>query len=766
MMFFKRGPLGTKLPLIRSSISMPNISIIIPTYNEEKNIQPLVERLDKALKKNNIFYELIFIDDHSTDQTLRAILSLINKYPIKVYLKEGIQGKAYSLIEGIAKAQYDLVGMIDADLQYPPEAIPKMLELAPKDDLGVVVARRKIYKDSPLRKISSHTFSTVFGRVLHGLNYDIQSGLKLFRKEIVSYFDQSKITPWTFDLSLLITARDLGFGIEEVDIEFNKRQDGESKVNLFKTTYEIARNALKLKFRRSQIYHIPPTEKESMVGAGVVFKRRRLITHSTLHHSESALQTTTTWQKNAFLAVAVLSLLGLILRPWSTVVFMVAILSLIYFLDMIFNFLLVIKSLHSHPEITIPRKQIKELDKDSLPIYSILCPLYKEVKMLPQFLASIKRLDWPENKLDVMLLLEENDKETILAAERLTLPPYVRVVVIPHSLPKTKPKACNLGLSYAKGQYLVIYDAEDRPQSNQLKKAYLGFQKVPQNVVCLQAKLNYYNPHQNLLTKLFTAEYSLWFDVVLTSLQAINTIIPLGGTSNHFKTEVLRKLKGWDPFNVTEDCDLGVRLFKLGYKTAIIDSTTFEEANSHLGNWLRQRSRWIKGYLQTYLVHMRRPLFFYQKYGVHALIFQLIIGARISFMLINPILWFVTVMYFSLHSLVGPTIEALYPTPAFYMAAASAVFGNFMYIYNYMLGCAKRKHWSLIKYVYLIPVYWLAASLAAGIALYQLVVKPHYWEKTIHGFHLKSVILDHPSKLKPGLRQAFSSTFLSINHEK
>jgi cellulose synthase/poly-beta-1,6-N-acetylglucosamine synthase-like glycosyltransferase len=242
-----------------------------------------------------------------------------------------------------------------------------------------------------------------------------------------------------------------------------------------------------------------------------------------------------------------------------------------------------------------------------------------------------------------------------------------------------------------------------------------------------------------LLTRFFTAEYSLWFDVILPGLQTVQTALPLGGTSNHFKVNVLRELKGWDPFNVTEDCDLGIRLFKKGYKTAMIDSTTLEEANSNTKNWLRQRSRWIKGYMQTYLVHMRNPYQFFKEFGVHALLFQLIIGARISFMLINPILWLMTVAYFALFAFVGPAIEALFPSYILYMAVFSLIFGNFLYIYNYMIGVAKREHWPLMKFVFLIPLYWLLASAAATIAFYQLLTKPHYWEKTNHGLHIKKV---------------------------
>src|SRR6185437_2445894 len=198
-------------------------------------------------------------------------------------------------------------------------------------------------------------------------------------------------------------------------------------------------------------------------------------------------------------------------------------------------------------EITATEEEIKSLKEKNLPVYSILCPLYKEAHVIPQFLEAIKKMDYPKEKLDVMLLLEEDDTHSIETVKKMELPLFVRTIVVPHSLPKTKPKACNYGLSHAKGEYLVIYDAEDMPDPLQLKKALIGFGKTGREVVCLQAKLNYYNPHQNLLTRFFTAEYSLWFDVTLTGLQAANTSIPLGGTSNHFRTNDLKSLEGWDP---------------------------------------------------------------------------------------------------------------------------------------------------------------------------------------------------------------------------
>jgi glycosyltransferase involved in cell wall biosynthesis/cellulose synthase/poly-beta-1,6-N-acetylglucosamine synthase-like glycosyltransferase/O-antigen/teichoic acid export membrane protein len=521
---------------------------------------------------------------------------------------------------------------------------------------------------------------------------------------------------------------------------------------------------LKSKIFFQHTFLIPPKSSDSMLGAGYLHKDKRLITHTTLHHNHSALQTFVLWQILAMLVIAFSLATGLILYPLNVAIIIIGLLSIIYFVDALFNLYLILKSLYSPPEINFTVSQIKEINETDLPLFTILCPLYREARVLPAFLESMANIDWPKDKLEVLLLLEENDLETQQAALCLQIPSYVRTVIVPHSEPKTKPKACNYGLAFAHGEYLVIYDAEDKPDTDQLKKAYLGFKNAAPNIACLQAKLNYYNPNQNLLTRLFTAEYSLWFDIILTGLQTIDTAIPLGGTSNHFKTQILRKLQGWDPFNVTEDCDLGIRLFKEGYKTAIIDSTTLEEANSNTKNWLRQRSRWIKGYFQTFFIHNRNPLKLFREQGTHAFIFQLIIGARMSFMLINPILWLMTISYFALYKFVGPTIESFYPAPIFYMAVFSLVFGNFMYLYNYMIGAAKRGQWNLIKFVFLVPIYWLMASISATIAFYQLIFKPHYWEKTIHGLHLEKEttenlveeiipeILPFPERIKNRLR--------------
>lgn len=727
-----KGPI-----FINNNISKTLISIIVPVFNEKDNILELTEKFRAVFDNTEVNYELIYIDDRSTDGTYELLNQIADKTHIFVYKKIGPQGKAYSLIEGFNYAKGNILGMIDGDLQYPVDSLPKMIELLKDHD--IVIANRKEYRTSLLRKILSRGFKYVFANFLFGLRTDVQSGLKLFKHEVydtVKYYPKS---PWTFDLEFLVQSKEAGYKIKNYDIDFSCRINGYSKVNFIKQVIEIGINALYVRTRKYGPYYFTPEQNNNMLGAGIGYKGKRYITHTTLSHKITAINTLVFSQLIIIVTVSLLIIIGLILNTLYVMQLIIAVISVVYFIDVLFHFIVVVKSLKNECEISFSKIDLNNLNNNKLstfPIYTILCPLYKEFAILPQFLKAIQNIDWPKSKLDVILLLEEDDVQTIETIKTIKLPKYVRSVVIPYSEPKTKPKACNYGLNLAESDYVVIYDAEDIPDPLQLKKAYLGFKKLPDEVACLQAKLNYYNPKQNLLTKFFTAEYSLWFDLTLPGFQSLNTSIPLGGTSNHFKTKVLKELKGWDTFNVTEDADLGIRLFKKGYRTSIIDSVTLEEANSDLKNWIRQRSRWIKGYMQSYLVHTRDFFNFQKDKGIHAWLFHLVIGTKLVFIFLNPLLWAATVGYFVFYKYVGPTIESLYLSPAFYLGVFSLVFGNFLHFYYYMIGCAKRKQWDLMFSILFIPLYWILLSIGGWVALYQLIFKPFYWEKTIHGLHL------------------------------
>ncbi|TMV50885.1 glycosyltransferase [Paenibacillus mesophilus] len=446
--------------------------------------------------------------------------------------------------------------------------------------------------------------------------------------------------------------------------------------------------------------------------------------------------------------LTVLGALGLVLLiflglDWLHTLIVVNIaIQLFYFSMTLFKFLIIMYGTRENAQIRFTPDQIEQIDERTLPIYTILVPMYKESEVIPQLLDNIESLDYPKAKLDVRLLIEEDDVDAQRILKEMKLPPYYTTIVVPHSLPKTKPKACNYGLVRARGEYVVIFDAEDRPDPDQLKKVHAAFLKSPDHCACIQAKLNYFNSGQNLLTRWFTQEYSMWFELLLPGVMQLDVPIPLGGTSNHFKMSVLKEMGAWDPYNVTEDADLGIRLYKSGYTTAIVDSRTWEEANSRTGNWIRQRSRWIKGYMQTWLVHMRNPFRLYRELGLKGFMgFQVMVLATPMLPLLNPIFWLMLVLWYGWKLAIIPQF---FPGIIYYFSAIEFLLGNFLFVFTNIAGVywvireleMKRKYdlsYSLVKYALLTPIYWAMMSIAAFKAAWQLVTKPFYWEKTVHG---------------------------------
>ncbi|MFA7231810.1 MAG: glycosyltransferase family 2 protein, partial [Victivallaceae bacterium] len=367
------------------------------------------------------------------------------------------------------------------------------------------------------------------------------------------------------------------------------------------------------------------------------------------HHADCAFITVAPWQIVFYLAVSC-GLLFLLRYRWDYFLFFItAILAFWYFGAVFFRGAAAVISLRGRGERKVSADELASLTDDQLPVYTIFLPLYHEANIAGKIIHNMEKLDYPKDKLDIKLLLESDDLATLNAVDSCTLPPYYDLIIVPDFQPKTKPRACNFGLQRAKGEFCVIFDAEDCPEPDQLKKAVSVFRNSPANLACVQAKLNYYNARQNLLTKLFTIEYSTTFDLLLPGLEIFNVPLPLGGTSNHFRTAALLEIGGWDPFNVTEDCDLGIRLYKHGQRTVLLDSTTWEEANSNVWNWIRQRSRWVKGFIQTHLAHLRHPVATLRKLGPWGCFgFYLNVGASSLMMLTNVIYWMVAAVYLTL----------------------------------------------------------------------------------------------------------------------
>jgi cellulose synthase/poly-beta-1,6-N-acetylglucosamine synthase-like glycosyltransferase len=445
----------------------------------------------------------------------------------------------------------------------------------------------------------------------------------------------------------------------------------------------------------------------------------------------SAYRTLSPRQAQALGATATAILIALVLAPVSTVIALNALSTIVYLAALIYAIRWFRAVLREVPLVRISDDEARSIPDAELPRYTVLVAAYREGAVIKQTIASLHHLDYPPDRLEIMLLLEADDASTIAAAKGADLLDRIEIVEVPYARPRTKPKACNIGLQLASGELLTIFDAEDRPEPLQLRRAAVAFSRLDRTVGCLQAKLHYHNADQNLLTRLFAAEYVTWFARLLPALVSLGAPIPLGGTSMHIRRSVLEEVGGWDSYNVTEDADLGIRLRRFGYRTEILDSVTQEEANSDFINWVKQRSRWYKGYLQTWLVHMRDPKRLWRELGPSGFIgFNMVVGATPVLALLNPAFWLLALLWFAGRLEV---VQTLFPGWVFYPAMLCAAIGNFLAIYRSMISLRAAGYPHLIFAALIAPAYWIMMSVAAVRAFAQLVIAPWHWEKTVHG---------------------------------
>ncbi|MBZ9935967.1 glycosyltransferase [Mesorhizobium sp. BR1-1-16] len=376
--------------------------------------------------------------------------------------------------------------------------------------------------------------------------------------------------------------------------------------------------------------------------------------------------------------------------------------------------------------------ELPDTDPAKLPIYSVLLPLHHEAHMVADLVAAMDQLAWPREKLDIKLIVEADDRATIAAIIALQLAAPFELIRVPPSGPRTKPKALAYALPLVRGDYVTVYDAEDRPDPLQLAEAHAAFAAGGPDLACLQAPLLIDNADANGLTALFALEYSVQFDGVLPLLATFDLPLPLGGTSNHFRRAALEWIGGWDPYNVTEDADLGVRLVRFGYRAAMLERPTYEEAPATVKSWLAQRTRWLKGWMQTVLVHLRAPQRLLREIGpkrfagfmltslgslVAAAVHPLYIATALM-MLVDPArLWRAN----------SPLLAGMAFLNLFNLVAAYFVFA-LLSRQTYRLRRQNRPAGALIY----LPAYWVLLSIACYRALFELIIAPHHWAKTRH----------------------------------
>ena len=368
-----------------------------------------------------------------------------------------------------------------------------------------------------------------------------------------------------------------------------------------------------------------------------------------------------------------------------------------------------------------------------LPKISIMVPLFKECAMMSHLVTHLRQLDYPKNLLQVILVMERDDITTAKTLAGVKLPPWITSISVPSGSIKTKPRALNYALDHCRGSIIGVYDAEDAPEPGQLRKVARHFAESDEKLACVQGTLDFYNSRSNWLSRCFTIEYATWFRIVLPGLARLKLPVPLGGTTLFFRRHILEELGAWDAHNVTEDADIGIRLTRFGYHTELLPTVTLEEANCRGWPWVRQRSRWLKGYAVTWAVHMRAPktllrdLGLWQFFGV-----QLLFAGTLSQFLLAPVLWTFWLAFLALpHPLTG-----FMPSWAFYTLGGIYLMSEVINIIVGMLACNQAKHRHLLKWVPSLHFYFPLGSMAAYKGFLELLYKPFYWDKTAHGLSL------------------------------
>jgi cellulose synthase/poly-beta-1,6-N-acetylglucosamine synthase-like glycosyltransferase len=365
-----------------------------------------------------------------------------------------------------------------------------------------------------------------------------------------------------------------------------------------------------------------------------------------------------------------------------------------------------------------------------LPIVSVMVALYRESNIAPRLVKRLGKLDYPKELLDVLLVVEAEDHLTRQALEHADLPGWMRIVVVPGGSVKTKPRALNFALDHCRGSIVGVYDAEDAPEPDQIRKVVNRFHARGPDLACLQGRLDFYNPRINWISRCFTIEYAAWFRLLLPGIERLGLAVPLGGTTLFFRRAALESLGRWDAHNVTEDADLGMRIARRGYRTELIETTTFEEATCRPKSWVKQRSRWIKGFMMTWLTHMRDPGLLWRELGPRKFIgFQLLLAGSVLHALLAPVLWTFWVLPLGLPHPVQSVLSDASITALilsfFAIEIGLIAFG--------IVGMRRTGHGLSPLWVPTMILYYPLATLAAYKAAWEMLVQPFYWDKTTHG---------------------------------
>jgi cellulose synthase/poly-beta-1,6-N-acetylglucosamine synthase-like glycosyltransferase len=704
------------------------VSVIIPCSNDRRWILACFDRVAKAFEGTDYRYELIVVDDRSHDGTLDVLRSAAGTYPLRIIEKRGPAGRSMSIKEGLDVAVGRFVVLLDPDVVFPTDGFQEMLQALSSND--VVVANRPKHPFI-LRRL----YRWVCGRALLRTDADIRSGLKMFRRSLLSSLRFNPLFDGRigFDIFLLYHAKSRHVSTKIVVMKYVRPLFHHGVWTSVTSRIDLVVGVMKIVAARTSRALFPflyPPQPQEYFEAGFTNVNDYLF----LAPKQSAKGHITRETISLSLVVFLICSSGLyvtsFISGFSVLVIGATLISFVYVAFMTFKLVMLFISVHCNK----PRSTQHELDAlspNDCPMISILIPLYKEGDIIPQIFRYLLDFDYPVEKLDVIFIFESTDKETADAFLAMNPPAHFKALLSPDVQPKTKPKAMNVAFKESQGSIVVIFDAEVLPERDQLKKAVLLFKKYP-DAMYLHSKMDVYNSSASWISLLYTSEFCYFYNFFLPGIVECNYPLPISGHSTYFRREVIEHVGAWDPYNVAEDCDIGIRIFRKGYRSGMmLDSYTWEQSTTTIPTWVRQRTRWIQGFIQTSIVQLRYPLLL--KRQLHSwwnfVVFLILVPGNVLLNILNIFQWSMFALWHFTHA---PFLQDAYIGFTLYLATVCFFFGNFLFTFFGMYALYERKHYSAVPWSLLMVVYWIMLGIATIRSTLHFFLHPHKWDKTKH----------------------------------
>jgi cellulose synthase/poly-beta-1,6-N-acetylglucosamine synthase-like glycosyltransferase len=707
------------------------VSVIVPCANDRRWLPGCFERVTEALRGTEFAYEILVVDDRSKDGSADYVRSVEGAMPVRLIEKKGAKGRAMSIKEGLDAATGGLVVLLDPDLRCPPDEFVTMLRtLASKDD--VVVANRKTYPFFAYA-LFSRAYRWLIGRVLLSVEADVRSGLKMFRRALmhdlrfVPEFDPRI----GFDAFLLYHAKRAGWTVETVAVAYTRPMFHHGVWGAIASRADLVWGAVSLRMSHVSRWFFPflyPPQPQEYFEAGFTNINDYLF----LAPEQSAKGHLT---REVYMLVFYVFLFfflwfGLIelatgrTFAWSFF-FHIAVIQIVL---IAFKLYVVWITFRLPPQ---PPRMLTPEEMGELPTISVILPVYKEKEIISQLCGRMEEMRYPPEKLDIIFIFEDGDGETIRAFQEHPKPAHFKGLVSPNVQPKTKPKALNVALRETKGDLLVIFDAETLPEPDQFLKAVSAFRMDP-TLDYIHCRIDVYNANANWISKSYAAEFAFFYNFFLPGLATVHSPTPISGHSVYFRREQLIKVGGWDAYNLAEDCDIGIRMFRKGYKNAtVLDSYSWEQSTTTISDWLRQRTRWMQGFVQTSMVNLRFPALLWKDLGGlrNMLMFMFHVPGGVFLNGINLVQWSMLGFWYFTRD---PHIQTIFTDVLLYISVASFMVANMAFTYFNLLGLFYRRYFSIVPYALFSFFYWLMLSFATARAILRFFRQESTWDKTNH----------------------------------